>query len=61
MDTLRCWPCYGASFFPVCMEIPASGFFEYRTQKWVLGVNTKGAVIIDVDANVHKINTAIHF
>lgn len=56
LDTLSKFPCYGCSYFPVCSELPPSGFFEYRTQNWSLGVNYKGIVIIDNDFNryVHK-------
>lgn len=39
------------SFFPVCSEVPPSGFFEYRTQNWTLGANINGIVVIDNDSN----------
>jgi hypothetical protein len=28
---------------PVCEEIPPEGYFEYRTQNWVIGVNHIGS------------------
>jgi FERM central domain len=49
---VRKWECYGCSFFPVCVEPPPSGYFEYRTQNWALGAGPNGIVIIDYDSNV---------
>jgi hypothetical protein len=41
--------CYGCSLFPVCAELPPSGFFEYRTQNWFLGVGPNGIVVMDFE------------
>ncbi|KAH6568674.1 hypothetical protein BASA60_008539 [Batrachochytrium salamandrivorans] len=51
LETVRSWPCYGCSFFPACMELPPSGFFEYRTQNYFIGLNYSGIVIVDFDQN----------
>ena len=40
-------PSYGCSFFPTCTELPPSGFFEYRTQDWHIGVGPNAVVIVD--------------
>ncbi|KAJ3310801.1 hypothetical protein HDV04_004666 [Boothiomyces sp. JEL0838] len=42
-------PCYGCAVFPVCSELPPSGFFEYRTQNWFIGVGPNGINIMDHD------------
>lgn len=55
LSIVRKWDSYGCSFFPACAEIPPSGFFEYRTQNWAIGVGPNGFVIIDYDANVNLI------
>ncbi|KAK6094474.1 Krev interaction trapped protein 1 [Batrachochytrium dendrobatidis] len=52
LEIVREWPCYGCSFFPACMELPPSGFFEYRTQNYFIGLNYNGIVVIDAD--LHK-------
>lgn len=49
LDFVRPMPCYGCSFFPACGELPPSGFFEYRTQNWFIGVGPNGAVVMDFD------------
>nr|KAJ3420718.1 hypothetical protein HK105_005342 [Polyrhizophydium stewartii] len=51
LEVVRGWPCYGCSFFPACIELPPSGFFEYRTQNYFIGVNYSGIVVIDADQN----------
>jgi hypothetical protein len=48
----RGWVCYGSSFFPICTEIPPSGFFELRAQNWYLGVGPNGISIIDRSTSV---------
>ncbi|KAJ3344485.1 hypothetical protein HDU91_000221, partial [Kappamyces sp. JEL0680] len=49
LDFLRNMPCYGCSFFPCCAELPPSGFFEFRTQNWFVGVGPNGVCIVDAD------------
>jgi hypothetical protein len=49
LDFIRPMPCYGCSFFPACGELPPSGFFEYRTQNWFIGVGPNGVVVMDFD------------
>jgi hypothetical protein len=41
------WPFYGCSFFPCCEFMPPGGFFELRTQRLLLGVNTAGVCLFD--------------
>ena len=40
-------PSYGCSFFPTCTQLPPSGFFEYRSQNWFIGVGPNGVIILD--------------
>ena len=49
---MRKWPCYGASIFPCCAEVPPNGFFEHRTQDWCIAVGPNGISIIDYESFV---------
>ncbi|KAJ3184955.1 Krev interaction trapped protein 1 [Geranomyces variabilis] len=51
LELVREWACYGCSFFPCCRERPPAGFFEFRLQRWLLGVSTAGIVVMDLDKN----------
>ncbi|KAJ3148672.1 Krev interaction trapped protein 1 [Geranomyces variabilis] len=51
LELVREWACYGCSFFPCCRERPPAGFFEFRLQRWLLGVSTAGVVVMDLDKN----------
>ncbi|KAJ3145586.1 Krev interaction trapped protein 1 [Geranomyces michiganensis] len=51
LELVREWACYGCSFFPCCRERPPAGFFEFRLQRWLLGVSTSGIVVMDLDKN----------
>ncbi|KAI8907115.1 hypothetical protein DFJ77DRAFT_189724, partial [Powellomyces hirtus] len=51
LELVREWACYGCSFFPCCREKPPAGFFEFRLQRWLLGVSTSGVVVMDLDKN----------
>ena len=47
MAFVRKMPSYGCSFFPTCTQLPPSGFFEYRSQNWFIGVGPNAVVILD--------------
>ena len=47
LQYVRQWSCYGSAWFPACKEIPPGGYFEFRTQKWLLGLNAEGFVVVD--------------
>jgi hypothetical protein len=49
LEFVRKMHCYGCSVFPVCSELPPSGFFEYRTQNWFLGAGPNGIVVMDFE------------
>ncbi|TPX43817.1 hypothetical protein SeMB42_g04568 [Synchytrium endobioticum] len=53
LQYVRQWSCYGSAWFPACREVPPGGFFEFRTQKWLLGLNAEGFVA--VDQNKYKV------
>ncbi|TPX38254.1 hypothetical protein SmJEL517_g00035 [Synchytrium microbalum] len=53
LQYVRQWSCYGSAWFPACKEVPPGGYFEFRTQKWLLGLNAEGMVV--VDQNKYKI------
>lgn len=59
LEFIRHMPCYGSSFFPVCAELPPSGFFEFRTQNWFLGSGPNGMCIIDTDVQVPVIQKCL--
>ncbi|KAJ3095536.1 hypothetical protein HK100_005795, partial [Physocladia obscura] len=48
---VRQWRCYGCSFFPVTRNPPPAGFFEFRVQKWLIGVGPDGILVFDPDRN----------
>jgi hypothetical protein len=49
LEYLRTMPSYGCTFFPVCGELPPDGFFEYRTQHWLIGVGINGVTVVDTE------------
>ncbi|KAJ3028439.1 UNVERIFIED_CONTAM: hypothetical protein HDU68_001665 [Siphonaria sp. JEL0065] len=51
LDYVRQWRCYGCSFFPVTQDAPPGGFFEFRQQKWMIGVGPDGIVVFERDKN----------
>ena len=43
------WDIYGATFFPACKNVPPQGYFELRTEHFLIGVHRNGICIIDED------------
>ncbi|KAJ3184380.1 Krev interaction trapped protein 1 [Gaertneriomyces sp. JEL0708] len=51
VEYTREWACYGCAFFPCCKDRPPAGFFEFRLQRWQIGISTDGCVVLDQDKN----------
>ncbi|KNC97874.1 uncharacterized protein SPPG_06867 [Spizellomyces punctatus DAOM BR117] len=51
LEFVREFACYGCSFFPCCKLRPPAGFFEFRLQRWMVGISTDGLVVLDQDKN----------
>ncbi|KAI9001972.1 hypothetical protein BC832DRAFT_561871 [Gaertneriomyces semiglobifer] len=51
LEYAREWACYGCAFFPCCKDRPPAGFFEFRLQRWQVGISTDGCVVLDQDKN----------
>lgn len=48
---VREWACYGSSLFPGCHKRPPAGFFEFRKERFYIGVGPTGIVVIDPSKN----------
>lgn len=51
LSHIRLLDCYGCSLFPTCAEVPPSGFFEYRTQNWMLAPGPNALMLIDYETH----------
>lgn len=49
LQYLRQYPFYGSTFFPACRSLPPNGFFEQRREHLLVGINSGGVQIVDLD------------
>ncbi|KAJ3339636.1 hypothetical protein HDU93_007963 [Gonapodya sp. JEL0774] len=56
LQFVRQWPFYGSAFFPCCRTVPPGGYFEYRKENWLCGVNAEGISVVDVGKNAYLVN-----
>ncbi|KAI9208087.1 FERM central domain-containing protein [Polychytrium aggregatum] len=60
LAVVRKWPAYGCAFFPVSQEVPPFGFFEFRIQRWLIGISSEHLVVIDKDKSKYVLVESVN-